>query len=519
MSEPEVTETAHVDVLIVGAGISGIGAAYFLKTMSPDRSFAILEGRQDLGGTWDLFRYPGIRSDSDMHTLGYSFKPWTEAKTIADGPSILNYLRDTASEHGIDDKINYEHVVTRAEWDSDAATWTVDAQVGDTKTPSRFTCNFLFMCSGYYSYKSGYKPDFVGAEDFQGQVVHPQEWPDNLDYTGKKVVVIGSGATAVTIVPAIADAVESVTMLQRSPTYMVARPDVDKFSQSLRKVLPETMSYGIIRKLNSARGEFFYNQTRKRPEKVREQLLGRARKALGNEEVAKNFTPTYNPWDQRLCLMPNGDFFEAIKGENASVITGCIDQFDATGILLESGEHLDADIIVTATGLQLVTAGDMDFIVDGKQVDFSNTWTYRGVGYSEVPNMASSFGYINASWTLRADLTCEFVCRLLNHMRDTDTTVCTPRLRPADAHMPALPWIQDFESGYMARMMPMMPKQGDREPWTNPQSYSRDKKALRKAPLEDGAMIFSNPKVPAVAHAATEGPDLERSPTDPNARR
>ena len=503
MSETVVTETTHVDVLIVGAGISGIGAGYFLQKTCPERSFAILEGRQDLGGTWDLFRYPGIRSDSDMHTLGYSFQPWTEAKTIADGPSILKYLRETAAEHNIDKRINYGHMVTRAEWSSKSGTWTVDVEVGFEKVPTRFTCNFLYMCSGYYSYKSGYKPDFAGADDFQGEIVHPQEWPEDLDYEDKKVVVIGSGATAVTIIPAIADQAKSVTMLQRSATYMVARPAVDKFSQKLRKYLPETTAYGIIRKLNSARGEFFYNQTRKNPEKVREQLLGLARATLGEEEVAKNFTPSYNPWDQRLCLMPDGDFFKAIKGDNAGVVTDQIKHFDATGIQLESGDHLDADIIVTATGLQLVTVGDMDFIVDGEQIDFAKTWTYRGVGYSGVPNMASSFGYINASWTLRSDLISEFVCRLLNHMKDSGTTVCTPLLRPADANMPELPWIQDFTSGYMERMMPLMPKQGDREPWTNPQRYSLDKKTLRKAPLEDGAMIFSNPTVPSPRVPAT----------------
>jgi len=492
-----VSAQQHVDVLIVGAGISGIGAGYFLQKMCPDRTFTILEGRDDLGGTWDLFRYPGIRSDSDMHTLGYSFKPWTDPKTIADGPSILSYLRETASEYGIDSKINYQHLVTRAEFSNDTGIWTVDALVGTEQTPSTFTCNFLFMCSGYYSYKSGYKPEFAGAEDFAGQIVHPQEWPEDLDYTDKKVVVIGSGATAVTIVPAIADKVASVTMLQRSPTYMVARPAVDNFSQKLRKVLPEKTAYGVIRRLNSWRGEFFYNQTRTKPEKVRGQLLDLARKSLGDDEVAKNFTPSYNPWDQRLCLMPDGDFFEAIKGDNAQVITDEIERFDANGIQLKSGERLDADIIVTATGLQLVTVGDMDFIVDGEQVDFSKTWTYRGVGYSDVPNMASSFGYINASWTLRSDLTCEFVCRLLNHMSETNTTVCTPRLRPADLDMPERPWIDDFSSGYMARMMPLLPKQGDREPWTNPQRYSIDKKVLRNAPLEDGAMIFSRPRVTA----------------------
>jgi len=492
-----VQDVNHVDVLVVGAGISGIGAGYFLQEHCPDRTYTILEGRSDLGGTWDLFRYPGIRSDSDMHTLGYTFKPWTDAKSIADGPSILAYLRETAAEYGIDEKIRYEHLVTRAEWSTENAAWTVDVEVGPARTPSTFTCNFLYMCSGYYSYKGGYKPEFAGADDFAGTIVHPQEWPDNLDYAGKKVVVIGSGATAVTIVPAMADEVESITMLQRSPTWMVSRPGVDKFAQLLRKVLPERAAYATSRKFNSWRGEFFYNQTRTRPEKVREKLLELSVEALGQDEVDRNFTPEYDPWDQRMCLMPDGDFFEAIKSGKASVVTAHIDRFDEAGILLENGDHLDADIIVTATGLQLVTIGDMDFVVDGEKVDFSKTWTYRGIGYSEVPNLASSFGYINASWTLRSDLIAEFVCRILNQMRDTGTTVCTPRLRPADRNMPERAWIEDFSSGYMQRMMPLLPKQGDREPWTNPQRYSTDKKVLRDAPLEDGALVFSNPRVPA----------------------
>jgi len=490
------TDTTHVDVLVVGAGISGIGAAYYLQTMSPGRSFTILEGRGDLGGTWDLFRYPGIRSDSDMQTLGYTFKPWTEAKTIADGPSILKYLRETVAEYDIERHINFEHMVTNAEWSSETGTWTVQAAVGADKTPATFTCNFLFMCSGYYSYKSGYKPDFAGAEDFGGQIVHPQEWPEDLDYTGKKVVVIGSGATAVTIVPAMADQVQSITMLQRSPTYMVARPSVNKISEGLRKVLPEKTAYSVIRKLNSWRGEWFYNQTRTKPDKIREMLLKATRESLGDEEVEKNFTPTYNPWDQRLCLLPDGDFFKAIKSGKANVVTDTIERFDATGIQLTSGEHIDADIIITATGLNLVTVGDMDFVVDGKPINFADTWTYRGVGYSDVPNMASSFGYINASWTLRSDLICQFVCRLLNHMTETGTTVCTPRLRPSDHDIPARPWIDDFPAGYMQRMMPLLPKQGDRDPWTNPQRLSIDTKVLKNAPMEDGAMIFSNPRVP-----------------------
>ena len=484
----------HVDVLIVGAGISGIGAAYWLQKLSPNRSWAILEGRADLGGTWDLFRYPGIRSDSDMHTLGYSFKPWTKPKSIADGPSILEYVRETAAENGIDKQMHFRHLVTSAEWSSDDAQWTVTADVGDDRTPTVWTCNFLFMCSGYYSYKSGYTPDFAGRDTFEqagGKVVHPQQWPEDLDYSGKKVVVIGSGATAVTLIPAMADETENITMLQRSPTYMVARPAVNPMSEKLRKVLPETAAYKLTRKINSWRGELFYNMTRKNPEKVKGQLLGLARQALGDEEVAANFTPSYNPWDQRLCLMPDGDFFKAIKSGRASVVTDTIESFTNTGIALTSGKHLDADIIVTATGLQLVTIGDMDFTVDGQAVDFSKSWTYRGVAYSDVPNMASTFGYINASWTLRADLVSEFVCRILNHMEANGTDVVTPQLRPSDRNMSARPWIDDFSSGYMARMMPMLPQQGDREPWTNPQRYSIEKKVLRKAPLDDGALVFS----------------------------
>ncbi len=483
----------HVDVVVVGAGISGIGAGYHLQKHSPDRSFLILEGRDDLGGTWDLFRYPGVRSDSDMHTLGYSFKPWTHAKSIADGPSILAYLRETVAENDLERHMRFQHQIVSAAWSSESATWTLTAEVGPARKSTTYTCSFLFMCSGYYSYKGGYTPDFVGRERFSGQVVHPQAWPDDLDHTDKKVVIIGSGATAVTLVPAMAETAESVVMLQRSPTYMVARPDEDAVAQKLRKVLPECLAYAVTRRKNAWQGEFFYNQARTKPDKVKGQLLGMARKALGDDEVNANFTPTYNPWDQRLCLLPNGDLFESINNGAASVVTSDIETFTDTGIALANGDHLDADIIVTATGLQLVTVGDMDFAVDGEPVDFSQTWTYRGVGYSGIPNMVSSFGYINASWTLRSDLICEFVCRLLNHMRDTKTCVVTPLLRPEDANMARRPWIEDFSSGYMARMMPLLPRQGDREPWTNPQRFSHDKKVLRNAPLEDGALVFSNP--------------------------
>ena len=496
MTSPTVQ---HFDVVIVGAGISGIGAGYHLQQDCPDRDYVILEGRDDLGGTWDLFRYPGVRSDSDMHTLGYSFKPWTEAKAIADGPSILTYVRETAAEFGIDQKMRFQHMVTDASWSSETSTWTVTAQVGAEggRQTVAYTCNYLFMCSGYYSYKGGYEPEFPGRTDFAGPIVHPQKWPEDLDYEGKRVVVIGSGATAMTLVPAMATTASHVTMLQRSPTYVVSRPAVDPIANGLRKVLPDSTAYGITRWQNATLGEFFYKQTRTKPDKMREKLIKLAKKELGDETVAEHFTPEYNPWDQRLCLIPDSDLYNSINNGDASVVTAEIDTFTATGILLTNGEHIDADIIVTATGLQLVTIGDMDFAVDGQPVDFSKTWTYKGIAYSDVPNMASSFGYINASWTLRADITCQWVCRLLNHMTESGMTQATPRLRPEDADMPERPFIDDFSAGYMARMMPLLPRQGDREPWINTQSHRADKKFIAKAPIVDGVMRFGAARVPA----------------------
>jgi cation diffusion facilitator CzcD-associated flavoprotein CzcO len=482
----------HVDVVVVGAGLSGIGAGYHLQTMSPDRSYVILEGRDGLGGTWDLFKYPGIRSDSDMHTLGFSFKPWTEAKSIADGPSILKYLKQTVAQFGIDKHIRYGQLVTKAQWSTDDAQWTVTSTDKATGASNTITCSFLFMCSGYYSYKKGHTPEFTGRERFKGIVVHPQEWPVDLDYAGKRVVVIGSGATAVTIVPSIADKAAHVTMLQRSPTYMVSRPDHDVLANRLRKVLPPKMAYNLTRFKNTWRQQLVYNKTRTDPNKVKQLLLGGIKMELGAEyDIAKHFTPAYNPWDQRLCLVPNGDFFKAMREGKASVVTDHIASFTETGIQLASGEHLDADIIVTATGLELVTLGEMDFIVDGNQVDFAKTWTYKGFAYSDIPNLASTFGYINASWTLRSDLTAEYVCRLLNHMRKKGVAQCTPRLREQDRSMKERPWIDGFSSGYMQRMMHRMPRQGDHEPWINPQNYRRDKKMFKHSPIDDGVMQFS----------------------------
>jgi cation diffusion facilitator CzcD-associated flavoprotein CzcO len=489
---PQSTSVERFDVVVVGAGISGIGAGVHLKDKSPDRSFVILEGRPDIGGTWNLFKYPGIRSDSDMHTLGYEFKPWKAEKSIADGPSIMEYLRETVEEHDLRRHMRFGERVVRADWSTSTATWTVHTQRADG-TSGTFACNYLFMCAGYYSYKSGYLPEFPGRETFRGTIVHPQEWPTDLDYANKRVVVIGSGATAVTIVPAMADSAAHVTMLQRSPTYMVSRPDRDALANFLRKILPDKVAYDVTRAKNTWRQQLVYKRTRTKPDQIKMLLLGGVQLELGGKyPIKKHFLPRYNPWDQRLCLVPNSDFFAAIRTGRASVVTDTIETFTETGILLSSGEHLAADVIVTATGLQLVSLGEAEIFVDGHQVDFAKTRTYKGMSYSDVPNLATSFGYINASWTLRADLTCTYVCRLLNHMRDTGTRQCTPRLRPGEENMPSRPWIDGFSSGYMQRVMHLMPTQGDREPWINPQNYDKDKKMFREGRLDDGVMQFTN---------------------------
>lgn len=484
----------HFDVIIVGAGLSGIGAAHHLQELCPDRTFAILEGRDAIGGTWDLFRYPGIRSDSDMHTLGYRFKPWREAKAIADGPSIRRYVNETADESGIRSHIRFRHLVRSASWSSASATWSVEAErpaQGDRVT---LTCNFLFMCGGYYSYEKGHTPEFAGRERYRGTIVHPQFWPEGLDYAGKRVVVIGSGATAMTLVPAMAEGGAQVTMVQRSPTYVVSRPDEDRIANALRRYLPERWAYAITRWKNVQLQRFFYGRTRKAPDMVRRKLLEGVRKALGPDyDVDTHFTPRYNPWDQRLCLVPNADLFRAIRSGRAEVVTDTIECFTEHGLRLGSGREIAADIIVTATGLELVVLSGVEFTVDGARVDFPETWAYKGMMYSDVPNMVQTFGYINASWTLRADLTAEYVCRLLNHMRATGTRICTPRLREQDRNMPARPWIDGFSAGYMQRVMHLFPRQGDRDPWRNTQNYAEDRKMIRHAPLEDGALVFENP--------------------------
>ena len=434
-----------------------------------------------------------------MHTLGYNFKPWREAKAIADGPSIRRYVNETAVDNGIIDHIRFRHLVRSASWSSDTATWVVQAEMADSGKMVEVSCNFLFMCGGYYNYDKGFTPDFDGIERFQGTLVHPQFWPEDLEYSGKRVVVIGSGATAMTLVPSMAERGADVTMVQRSPTYVVSRPDQDGIANALRKFLPEKVAYAITRFKNVTLQRFMYNRTRTKPEKVKETLLGMVRKHLGEDYVAKHFTPKYNPWDQRLCLIPNDDLYNAINSGKASVVTDTIDSFTEKGLKLSSGAELEADIIVTATGLELIVLSGVELTVDGRRINFPDTWAYKGMMFSDVPNLVQTFGYINASWTLRADLTAEYVCRLLNRMKELGMAQCTPRLRAEDGNMPARPWIDDFSAGYMARMMHLFPKQGDRDPWRNTQNYALDKKIIRNAPLEDGALTFSNPTAALVS--------------------
>jgi monooxygenase len=487
------TINQHVDVLIVGAGLSGIGAGYHLQQKCPGKSFVILEGREAIGGTWDLFRYPGLRSDSDMFTLGYSFRPWTEPKAIADGPRILNYVRETAVDNGIDKKIRFNHRVKRASWSSQEARWTVEAERGPAGEGGvelvRFTCNFLFMCSGYYNYEGGYSPEFAGAKDFAGRIVHPQKWPEDLDYAGKRVVVIGSGATAVTLVPEMAKTAAHVTMLQRSPTYVVSRPAQDPFANKLRARLPSKLAYHLIRWRNVLWGMYFFQLSRRKPAQVKKLILGGVQMALGPDyDIATHFTPRYNPWDQRLCLVPDGDLFGAIKQGSASVVTNTIDSFTSKGVRLKDGSELEADVIVTATGLNLQVLGGMEVSVDGRVVDFAHTLNYKGMMYSDVPNLASAFGYTNASWTLKCDLTCEYVCRLINYMDRRGYKQCMPHnVDPSITELPSL----DFSSGYVQRAVGQMPKQGSKRPWRLYQNYALDIVSLRFGKIDDGVMRYS----------------------------
>ncbi|HQT87039.1 MAG TPA: NAD(P)/FAD-dependent oxidoreductase [Acidiphilium sp.] len=481
-------DAQHVDVLIVGAGLSGIGAGCHLQMHCPGKSYAVLEARDAIGGTWDLFRYPGVRSDSDMYTLGYSFRPWTQAKAIADGPSILSYVRDTARDYGVDQHIRFNHAVKRARWSSSEALWTVDAEIGPERNLAVFTCNFLFMCSGYYDYAEGHNPEFPGAAAFGGRIVHPQHWPEDLDYAGKRVVVIGSGATAVTLVPAMAEKAAHVVMLQRSPTYVVSRPAEDAFANKMRDYLPGNLAYSLARWRNVLLTMFFYQLARRRPAKVKENLIALARQQLGGAvDVETHFRPRYNPWDQRLCLVPDGDLFRVLKAGTASVVTDQIECFTETGILTKSGTNLQADIIVTATGLKLKLLSGLELFVDDKRIDLAKTMNYKGMMNSDIPNMASSFGYTNASWTLKSDLTAAYVCRLLNYMDQQGYAQSTPRRTdPSVSEEPFL----DFTSGYVQRAIDQLPKQGSKKPWKLYQNYILDLITLRFGPVNDGTMEF-----------------------------
>lgn len=482
-------EPTYFDVLIIGAGLSGISAGYHLQTECPTKTFAILEGREALGGTWDLFRYPGIRSDSDMYTLGYSFKPWTNPKSIADGSSILAYIQETAQEFGIDRHIRFRHRVERAAWSSETSRWTVDVRVGPDAELRRYSCSFLYACAGYYDYENPYTPDFPGRSRFEGRVVHPQFWTDDIDYEGKKVVVIGSGATAVTLVPELSKRAAHVTMLQRSPTYIVSAPERDPLADLLRDKVPPKAAYSLTRWKNVLVSMALYNYCRRFPDEAKALIVGQVERQLRDSpRAAEHFRPTYKPWDQRLCLVPNGDLFGAIRDGVASVVTDHIESFTATGIRLKSGKELDADLIVTATGLTMKFLGGIELTVDGVKVNPNDKLTYKGMMCSDVPNLALAIGYTNASWTLKCDLTSEYVCRLINHMDEHGYASCVPRWN--DPAMKAEPLIA-LDSGYFHRGLHLYPKQGSAAPFRLYMNYALDRIALRHAPVTDGSMEFS----------------------------
>jgi monooxygenase len=483
-----VNSKNEVDVLIVGAGLSGIGTAVHLQTHCPGKSYAILEGRERLGGTWDLFRYPGIRSDSDMYTLGYSFRPWTNPKAIADGPAILAYIRDTAEAYGVDSHIRYRHRVERARWSSADARWTVEGR-DDSGEPFALRARFVFICAGYYDYGSGYSPEFRGRERFRGRIVHPQQWTPDIDYAGKRVVVIGSGATAVTLVPELAKRAAHVTMLQRSPTYVISRPEIDPVADWMRARLPVKTAYAATRWKNVLLGMAFFNYSRRFPDAAKRLLVGAVKKEVGHAvDVKVHFTPSYRPWDQRVCLVPVGDLFESLRAGRASVVTDHIDGFTETGVLLESKTEIAADLIVTATGLNLKLLGGMEIEIDGRTVEPAKTMVYKGMMLSDVPNLALFMGYTNASWTLKCDLTSQYVCRLIRHMdRNNLVKAVARRTDPDLKEQPIL----DFTSGYVQRSLDKLPRQGSASPWKLYQNYALDLMLLRHGRVDDGALEFS----------------------------
>jgi monooxygenase len=481
----------HLDVLIVGAGLSGIGAARYLQARCPQASFALFEARDAIGGTWDLFRYPGVRSDSDMFTLGYAFRPWKGAQAIAGGGAILEYIRDTAAETGIDARIRFNHRVVSASWSTAEARWHITVRRTDTGEIAELTCWFLFCCAGYYRYDHGYLPEFAGLDRFGGTVVHPQAWPEDLSYAGRRVVVIGSGATAVTLVPALAKTAAHVTMVQRSPTYVASLPTRDPVADAVGRMLPARQAGTAMRWFKALTTQAFFQLSRHRPELVKRMVRRQLERQLpASFDIDTHFTPRYNPWDQRFCIAPDGDLFKAIRNGSVSVVTDHVESFTERGLLLRSGSEVAGDIIVTATGLELLFIGGIQLQVDGEPVDIASKLVYKGMMLEGVPNLAIAVGYTNASWTLKCDLTCHYVCRLINHMQARDMRQCTPvATGPTVSTRPLL----DLTSGYIQRSAHRFPRQGTRFPWQVHQSFLRDYRALRLGGVEDQAMVFSNP--------------------------
>jgi monooxygenase len=480
--------TTYFDTIIIGAGISGISAAHYMQTDCPNKTYTILEGRKNIGGTWDLFRYPGIRSDSDMYTFGFAFKPWINPKIIAPREDIIQYLGETVIEEGIDKHIQFEHKLLSASWSSETATWSLQVLTPDSANPTIFTCSFLSLCMGYYDYENGYTPIFAGKEDFKGSIIHPQKWDETLDYDNKKIVVIGSGATAMTMIPNLAKKAAHVTLLQRSPTYVVAQPDVDNWAVWINKILPRKMAHRINRFRRILFQRFSYAFSRVFPETMKKVLRKMLIEELGKEfDVDKHFNPSYNPWDQRLCLLPNGDLFEALRSKKASVVTDHIEKFTENGIKLVSGEFLEADIIVTATGLNAQLFNNIEFKIDGEPIDFTKKVCYKSVMFDGIPNMTYAFGYTNASWTLKCDMTNQYTCRLINYMEKNGYKQCMPIQNDPD--MVLKPFF-DFNPGYIMRVIDKLPKMGDKKPWKIEQNYFYDKKMFEKSVLDDGILSY-----------------------------
>jgi len=481
----------HFDVIIIGAGLSGIGAACHLQLNNPGKTYKIIESRARMGGTWDMFRYPGVRSDSDMHTLGYNFKPWLKAKSIADGPSIRDYIQESAAEYGVEEHIQYHSKVVQADWDSGSAKWTltVESTADDNQTATEtVSCNFIYSCTGYYRYDKGYTPEFPGADQFKGDIIHPQLWPEDLDYSGKRVVVIGSGATAITLVPSMAKTAAHVTMLQRSPTYVISAPAEDKVSQRLRRWFSERVAYGLTRWKNVSTQALLFQLSRRYPNFVKKILRKAVHQWMGDDfDIDTHFNPRYNPWDQRLCLVPDGDLFRSLRKGTSSIVTDHIEAFTEKGIQLKSGDFLEADIVITATGLELLLLGGIELNVDGVPVDLSNSLTYKGMMFSDVPNLALAAGYTNASWTLKCDLTSAYVCRLLSYMDQYKFQYCMAK--NTDSSVEKLQFL-DLASGYVDRAVDQFPKQGNKAPWRLHQNYLLDIFTLRGGGLQDKVMGF-----------------------------